>query len=731
MRRFIKIGQITPVILITLLGLGLGNTAYAQPNLTHVNNVNAAGNATLYWDVFTPATTEEFIHNEIKVFDIPGILLSPSPHLVAPNLDTGVLPTGWVMPSFLYNANAYAHCYTAVQVTSVDGGTTNDNSPQSPFLCSIHVNASVGTGADEVDLVWNSPHVISGEGAGGPFYLERLNEFTAIWDTIATVPDSPLGGSFIDNPGPCVSINIYRVRQTASNGTDIHVSNATDLVVGEVNPDLPVTTHIDVDPATGLAEVHFDYPVSGETLGYIIYKCSGAGSSEVLQINDPNASSAIIPTSLASSEPESYRVAVFECINNDGSPNPNAAGDCTTSIFTVVSQIPCTDRAQLSWNAPLGIEGGVDFYLAQASLYDALSGSYGAWTTLDTLASGYGTYLHEGANVASTYKYRIVAESTTGKIARSSEVELEFSYPDAPESPRLKRASVLSNGAIEILVETDPAAIEISIYQLERWVDVDSVWIPILEPLPSSLGFPLTFVDPDVDTDVRSYLYRCSVYNECQVAVTTSNLGKSILLQGWRSSDEDAFENSLIWSEYEEFPDGTLSYEILRAPSRLSAAVPLTSHGANVYHTEDYIGDLTQMPGDFCYTVVALENNTTGGLNGSSSNQVCLTEDPLLWIPTAFTPNNDDINDWFPWAPGESTLGFVSDGVSSGEATFKLVILSRWGDVIFTSQSPDECWDGTSNNELVPDGVYTVVVRALDGSGKWHVISQSVHVLRP
>ena len=109
----------------------------------------------------------------------------------------------------------------------------------------------------------------------------------------------------------------------------------------------------------------------------------------------------------------------------------------------------------------------------------------------------------------------------------------------------------------------------------------------------------------------------------------------------------------------------------------------------------------------------------------------CLTEDPLLWIPTAFTPNNDDINDWFPWAPGESTLGFVSDGVSSGEATYKLVILSRWGDVIFTSQTPNDCWDGTSNNELVPDGVYTVVVRVLDGSGKWHVISQSVHVLRP
>ena len=731
MLRLIKIGQIILGLLIIYIGLGLENTTYAQPNLTHVDNVNAAGNATLHWDVFTPVTTEEFIHNEIKVFDIPGTLLSPAPHLVAPNLDTGVLPTGWVMPSFLYNANVYAHCYTAVQVTSLDGGTTNDSSPQSPFLCSIHVNASVGAGVDEIDLIWNSPYAVSGEAAGGPFYLERLNEFTAVWDTIAIVNDNPMGGTFTDNPGPCVSVNIYRVRQTSANGVDINVSNATDLVIGDVNPDLPVTTHVDVDPATGLAEVFFDYPVSGETLGYIIYKCTGAGSAEVLQIDDPNTTSALIPTSLASSEPESYRVAAFECINDDGTPNPNAAGDCTTSIFTIVSQIPCTDRAQLSWNSPFGIEGGVDFYLPQASLFDNSTGTFGTWTTLDTLASGYGTYLHMGADVSSTYKYRIVAKSTTGKIVRSSEVELTFAYPDAPESPKLKRASVLSNGAVEILVETDPDAIEISIYQLERWVSIDSIWIPILDPLPSSLGFPLTFVDSDVETDVRSYKYRCSVYNECQVAVATSNIGKTILLQGWRSTDVTAFENSLIWSEYEEFPEGTLSYEILRAPTRLSVAVPLTSHGANVYHTEDYVGDLTHLPGDFCYTVVAIENNPSVGLNGASSNQVCLTEAPLLWIPTAFTPNGDNINDWFPWAPGESTLGFVTESISSGEPTYKLVVLSRWGDVIFTSQTPNECWDGTSDNELVPDGVYTVVVRVLDGSGKWHLISQSVHVLRP
>jgi hypothetical protein len=704
---------------------------YAQPNLTHVNNVNAAGNATLYWDVFSSVGGEEFVRNEIQVYDIPGVLLSPSPHLVGPNTETGVLPTGWVMPSFLYNANAAAHCFTAVQITSMDGGTTNDNSPTSPTLCTIHVNASVGAGVDEVYLVWNSPYAVSGESAGGDFELERLNEFTAVWDNIATITDSQTGGSFTDNPGPCVSVNIYRVRQTASNGIDVHVSNATDLVVGSVNGELPITTHVDVDPATGLAEVFFDYTVTPETLGYIIYKCSGAGSAEVLQLDNPNATSALIPTSLASSQPESYRVSAFECINDDGSPNPNAAGACTASIFTVASQLPCTYSAQISWNTPFGIEGGVDHYSVQVSMYDEALSNYGPWITLDDVGPGFSTYLHEGDNTESTNKYRVLAESTTGNVARSSEFELNFSYPESANAPVVKRASVLSDGSVEIFIETDPTAVEASLYQLEKLVEEDGVWLPVFEPTPSSLGFPITFVDSNVNTDSKSYTYRCSAYNVCEAATSTSNIASTILLKGWQSMGEADFENSLIWSEYVEFPEGVSSYELLRAPTRLSANSPLNTFSSDEFHSEDYVGDLTHLPGDFCYTIIAIDNDMTDGLNGASSNRVCLTEDPLLWIPGAFTPNGDLINDWFPWNPGESTLGFVSAGSAENESIYKLTILSRWGDVIFESENPDECWDGINENEMVPDGFYAVIAQVLDGSGKWHMISKSVQVLRP
>ena len=58
--------------LVTLCACVLGaisGLAQSPPNLTHVDNVNNAGNATLYWDVFEQQGTEEFVQNEIKVFE--------------------------------------------------------------------------------------------------------------------------------------------------------------------------------------------------------------------------------------------------------------------------------------------------------------------------------------------------------------------------------------------------------------------------------------------------------------------------------------------------------------------------------------------------------------------------------------------------------------------------------------------------------------------------------------
>jgi len=86
---------------------------------------------------------------------------------------------------------------------------------------------------------------------------------------------------------------------------------------------------------------------------------------------------------------------------------------------------------------------------------------------------------------------------------------------------------------------------------------------------------------------------------------------------------------------------------------------------------------------------------TIQDLNGcKASNQAWILFEPLIYVPNAFTPDNNRINNIFL--------------VNAGNITnFKLFIFDRWGQIIFTSNELNKGWDGTFNDEKCQDGVYT------------------------
>lgn len=71
------------------------------------------------------------------------------------------------------------------------------------------------------------------------------------------------------------------------------------------------------------------------------------------------------------------------------------------------------------------------------------------------------------------------------------------------------------------------------------------------------------------------------------------------------------------------------------------------------------------------------------------------------FLPNAFTPNNDDVND-----------GFRGGGVFEGITDFTMTIWNRWGELVFETNDPNESWNGRKNNtgQLSPMDVYVVVV---------------------
>ena len=94
----------------------------------------------------------------------------------------------------------------------------------------------------------------------------------------------------------------------------------------------------------------------------------------------------------------------------------------------------------------------------------------------------------------------------------------------------------------------------------------------------------------------------------------------------------------------------------------------------------------------------------TGTLGCEDSTSVLITINTVTneintLIPNAISPNGDGKND--VWK-----LEFVS--LLYPEA--RVEIYNRWGQQLFSSQGYSSPWDGTYNNELVPDGTYYYVI---------------------
>jgi gliding motility-associated-like protein len=89
-----------------------------------------------------------------------------------------------------------------------------------------------------------------------------------------------------------------------------------------------------------------------------------------------------------------------------------------------------------------------------------------------------------------------------------------------------------------------------------------------------------------------------------------------------------------------------------------------------------------------------------------------------VYVPNAFTPNNDGNNDRF-------RAHFFSL-----PASFFMQIFNRSGLEIYASKDPANGWDGTFDNTRQPPGVYVWYIRFTDILGKAHSLTGTVLLIR-
>ena len=91
---------------------------------------------------------------------------------------------------------------------------------------------------------------------------------------------------------------------------------------------------------------------------------------------------------------------------------------------------------------------------------------------------------------------------------------------------------------------------------------------------------------------------------------------------------------------------------------------------------------------------------------------------PTVFVPTAFTPNNDGLNDVVaPIMVGIQKLNYFS-------------IYNRWGELVFTTTQNKKGWDGTIGGRLQNTGVFVWMVSAEDYSGQKIFLKGTVTLIR-
>lgn len=98
---------------------------------------------------------------------------------------------------------------------------------------------------------------------------------------------------------------------------------------------------------------------------------------------------------------------------------------------------------------------------------------------------------------------------------------------------------------------------------------------------------------------------------------------------------------------------------------------------------------------DPVYRVTAYKNGNPGVV--SQSNYAEVIPPIRMYIPNAFTPNGDGINDQF---------GIKGEGIKD----YRILVYDRWGEVIFESDTPDKLWDGTYKGQAVQQDTYVYQV---------------------
>jgi gliding motility-associated-like protein len=607
-----------------------------------------------------------------------------------------------------YNTLSYTHIGANAQNNSIYYYITTQTacggeiSPVTDTLRTIRVNVINNNGV--AFIRWNPLH--DPELATATLSYDVYKEYpTGTWTKIGTTTAPDYDWS--DTINVCSAIINYYVSTGDQSGCISNSSIDGDLFKDITKPNVSVMDTVSLSTPTGTnVNISWIPSTSGDIEGYIIYNFNGASWDSIGAVIGANITSFSFVDPRVQNAPQLYSIAAY-----DSCGNRSSIWLSQNTMFLKAKLDVCKYAIDLQWNPFINMPGGVAGY----NVYMSENG--GPITLLASVPSTNITYSHNSLTNGSIYNYYIQAVGNdNSKTAISTQASDTANLLVLPTFGYLRKATVIDLRRVIVTAYVDTLKQpDVSKYKLQRAFEKTGPFSTVA--VQSYAGLPdLTFSDFTARTNQYSYYYRIVTVDSCGNEVLKSNLGRTILLSGLA---EQNLTNNLKYNDYEEWLGGVSSYSLFRKIDDILQPAPAAILPFGEQGYIDDVSSIFQTTGRFCYRIEAYEGggNIYGFTDTSSSNEICLIQEPKVYVPSGFTPG------------GKNGI-FKPSFIYVDAKNYFFIVFNRWGQKVFETNNPEQGWDGTFDGTLAPEGTYVYNVRIFGTNGQEIEKNGSVTLLR-
>lgn len=369
--------------------------------------------------------------------------------------------------------------------------------------------------------------------------------------------------------------------------------------------------------------------------------------------------------------------------------------------YPIHLQIDTNDNflPRLSWNPYIGWNG--------VERYEVLRAEYGSsLKTLVTLPAEQTTYI-DSQVCGLKYEYLIRAYSNDAERSESPRDTIHPNYVPPRGRTSLLYTTVVDNKYILTTWKKDPHP-TIEYYTIAR---TDPNFGYVEEHVVVEDTFYLDSIEVFTARDI--YSYEIKAVDFCENSTETSLKGNSIVCMVERSEDH----NDIEWNLFEDWPSASTTYYVERGNE--GGTFETIFQGKNVTQFRDE-NIFTNEDDVFQYRIKAVFGQHT-----VYSNVVRELPDMKVYVPNAFTPNNDGVNDQF--------IVYGSGGQNGADEevdNFSMTIFNRWGQIVYQSKDIHEGWDGSFQGQDSPPGTYLCNVEFRNKSGQFTYHAGNIVLIR-